>query len=207
MFGYCCCSVSALSRRANPTPKCYCCCCLVTQTYLIVAQTSWTAARRLPWPSLSPRVGQIHVHWVGDTIQPSHPLLLPSPLAFNLSQHRSYPMSQLFESGGRVWEIQHQSFQWIFRGLISFRMDWLDLLAVQGTLKSLLQHHSSKASVLQHSVFFMVQLSQPYKTTVWLGETTGRTIALTIKNFKWDSVTVELDFKFNGIQIYIAMWI
>ena len=91
--------------------------------------------------------------------------------------------------------------------LIPFMIDWFVPLAVQRTLNSLLHYQSSKASVLQHSVFFMVQLSQPYKTTVWLGETTGRTIALTIKNFKWDSVTVELDFKFNGIQIYIAMWI
>ena len=61
-------------------------------------------------------------------------------------------------------------------GLISFRMDWLDLLAVQGTLKSLLQHHSSKASILRHSAFFMVQLSHPYMTT-------GKTIALTIQTF------------------------
>ena len=63
-----------------------------------------------------------------------------------------------------------------YSGLISFRMDWLDLLAVQGTLKSLLQHHSSKASILQHSAFFMVQLSHPYMTT-------GKTIALTIWTF------------------------
>ena len=63
-----------------------------------------------------------------------------------------------------------------YSGLISFRMDWLDLLAVQGTLKSLLQHHSSKASILQCSAFFMVQLSQPYMTT-------GKTIALTIQTF------------------------
>ena len=61
-------------------------------------------------------------------------------------------------------------------GLISFRMDWLDLLAVQGTLKSLLQHHSSKASILQHSAFFIVQLSHPYMTT-------GKTIALTRQTF------------------------
>ena len=63
-----------------------------------------------------------------------------------------------------------------YSGLISFRMDWLDLLAVQGTLKSLLQHHSSKAPILQQSTFFMVQLSHPYTTT-------GKTIALTIQNF------------------------
>ena len=63
-------------------------------------------------------------------------------------------------------QLQHQSLQWISpSGLISFRMDWLDLLAVPGTLKSLLQHHSSKASILQHSAFFVVQLSHPYMTT------------------------------------------
>ena len=64
------------------------------------------------------------------------------------------------------------------QGLISFRMDWLDLLAVQGTLKSLLQHHSSKASILQHSAFFTVQLSHPYMTT-------GKTIALTQQSHCW----------------------
>ena len=63
-----------------------------------------------------------------------------------------------------------------YSGLISFRMDWSDLLTVQGTLKSLLQHHSSKASILRHSAFFMVQLSHPYVTT-------GKTIVLTIQNF------------------------
>ena len=73
------------------------------------------------------------------------------------------------------FQLQHQSFQWT-PGLISFRMDWLDLLAVQGTLKSLLQHHSSKASIFQCSAFFIVQLSHPYMTT-------GKTIALTRQNF------------------------
>ena len=72
-------------------------------------------------------------------------------------------------------QLQHQSFQWIF-GLISFRIHWFDLLAVQGTLKSLLQHHSSKASILQHSAFFLVQLRHPYMTT-------GKTTALTIQTF------------------------
>ena len=82
-------------------------------------------------------------------------------------------MSQLFHEVAKVLEFQflHHSFQRNPR-LISFRMDWLDLLAVQGTLKSLLQHHSSKASILQHSTFFTVQLSHPYMTT-------GKTIALT----------------------------
>ena len=73
------------------------------------------------------------------------------------------------------FQLQHQSFN-EHLGLISFRMDWLDVLAVQGTLKSLLQHHSSKASILRHSAFFVVQLSHPYMTT-------GKTIALTRQTF------------------------
>ena len=74
------------------------------------------------------------------------------------------------------FQLQHQSFQFRNSGLISFRMDWLDLLAVQGTLKSVLQHHSSKASILQRSTFFMVQPSHPYMTT-------GKTIALARRTF------------------------
>ena len=116
---------------------------------------------------------QTHVHWVGDAIQPSHPLSSPSPPALNLSQHQD-----LFK-----WvSSSHQVFSFSISpsnehpGLISFRMDWLDLLAVQGTLKSLLQHHSSKASILWSSAFFIVQLSHPYMTT-------GKTIALTRRNF------------------------
>ena len=86
------------------------------------------------------------------------------------------------------FQLQHKSFQWIFRtdGLISFRMDWLDLLAVQGALKSLLQHHSSKASILQHSAFFIVQLSHPYMST-------GKTIALT----RWTFVGKVMSLLFN----------
>ena len=119
-----------------------------------------------------------HVNWANDAIQPSHPLLSPSPPAFNISQHHglfqwvssSHQVTQVLE-----FQLQHQSFQWILR-LISFRMDWLDLLAVQRTLKGLLQHHSSKASIFWHSAFFTVQLSHPYMTT-------GKTIALTRWNF------------------------
>ena len=86
-------------------------------------------------------------------------------------------MSQLFASGGQVLEFQLQiSPSNEHPGLISFRMDWLDLLAVQGTLKSLFQHHSSKASILRHSAFFTVQLSHPYMTT-------GKIIALTRQTF------------------------
>ena len=93
---------------------------------------------------------QTHVHQVSDAIQPSHPLSSPSLPAFILSQHQSFPMSQFFISGGQSIEASASasSYSNEYSGLISFRMDWLGLLAVQGTLKSLLQHHSSKASVL-----------------------------------------------------------
>ena len=120
-------------------------------------------------------LAQTHVHWVGDAVQPSHPLSSPSPPAFNLSQHQGlFPVSQFFISGGQ----SIGSFSFIispsneYSGLISFRIDWFDLLAVQGTLKSLLQHCSLKASVLWHSAFFIVQLSHLYMTTgkplLWL---------------------------------------
>ena len=81
----------------------------------------------------------------------------------------SFPMSQLFASGGQSIGVSASTsvlpMNNEYSGLISFRMDWLDLLAVQGTLKSLLQHHSSKASILQYSAFFIVQLAHPYMTT------------------------------------------
>ena len=108
---------------------------------------------RLPCPSLTPGACSNHVHWVRDAIQPCHPLSSPSPPAFNLSQHQSlFQWVSSLHQVTKVLELQlhHQSFQWIFR-TISFRIDWFDLLEVQGTMKSLLQHHSSKASILQHS--------------------------------------------------------
>ena len=111
-----------------------------------------------------PEFTQTHVHWVEDAIQPSHPLSFPSP-SFNLSQHQG-----LFKwvSSSIRWP-KDWSFSISpsneYSGLISFRMDWLDLLAVQGTRKSLLQHHSSKASSLRQSAFFIAQLSHPYMTT------------------------------------------
>ena len=124
-----------------------------------------------------PEFTQTHVHRVSDAIQPSYPGLSPSP-APNPSQHQS--LFQWVNSSHEVAKVLRFSFSIIpsreIPGLISFRMDWLNLLAVQGTLKSLLQHHSSKASILWHSAFFTVQLSHQYMTT-------GKTIALTRWNF------------------------
>ena len=101
-------------------------------------------------------------------VMPSNHLILssPSPPAFNFSQHQSLFQRTSSHQVAKVLElqIQHQSFQWIF-GLISFRIDWLDLLAVQGTIKRFLQCHSLKASTLWCSAFFMVQFSHPYMTT------------------------------------------
>ena len=113
---------------------------------------------------------------VGDAIQPSHPLL---PLLLLPSV---FPSIRVFshESALQVRWPNYWSFSISptneYSGLISFRIDWVDLLAVQGTLKSLLQHHSSKASILQHSAFFIVQLSQLYMTT-------EKTFVLTIRPF------------------------
>ena len=113
-----------------------------------------------------PELAQTHVHWVGDAIQPFHALSSPSPPAFNLSQHQGifqWVSSSHQVAKGLEFQLQHLSFQWIVRTDLrtDCRMDWLDLLAVQGTLKSLLQLHSSKASILQCSAFFIVQLSHP----------------------------------------------
>ena len=110
-----------------------------------------------------PELAETQVHRVGDAIQPSHILSSLSP-AFNLCQHQG--LFQWVSSSHQVvkgLEFQFQHFN-EYSGLISFRMDWLDLLAVQRTLKSLLQHHSSKASILWRSAFFMVQLSHTYMT-------------------------------------------
>ena len=125
-----------------------------------------------------PEFAQTYVHWIGYAIQPSHPLSPPSPAALNVPHHQS-----LFQwvSSSHRWP-KYWSFSFSnsssneYSGLISFRIDWFDLLAIQGTLKSLLQHHSSKASILHHSAFFMVQLLHLYMTT-------GKIIALTIRTF------------------------
>ena len=125
-----------------------------------------------------PEFTQTHVHQVSDGIQPSHPLSSPSPPVPNTPSIRVFSN----ESTLRMRWPKYQSFSFNispsneYPGVISFRMDWLDLLAVQGTLKNLLQHHSSKASILWRSAFFTVQLSHPYMTT-------GKTIALTRRNF------------------------
>ena len=114
-----------------------------------------------------PEFTQTHVHRVSDTIQPSHPLSSQMPPSIKVFSNES----TLHMRWPKYWSFSISPSK-EHPGLLSFRMDWLDLLAVQGILKSLLQHHSSKASILQHSAFFIIQLSHPYMTT-------GKTIALT----------------------------
>ena len=121
---------------------------------------------------------QTHVHSVSDAIQPSHPLLPPSPPVLNLSQHQGlFQWVALWIRWPKYWSFSFSISPFNeYSGLIFFRIDWFDLLLVQGTLKSLLQYHSSKASILQCLAFFMVQLSHLYMTP-------GKTIALTIWTF------------------------
>ena len=144
-----------------------------------------------------PELTQTHVHRVSDHIQPSHPLLSSSPSTSSHSQHQG-----LFKwvSSSIRWP-KYWSFSFSISsfnehsGMISFRIDWLDLLAVQGTLKSLLQYHSLKASILWHSAFFIVQLSRPYMTT-------GKTIALT----RWTFVGKVMSLLFNMLSRLVIFW-
>ena len=134
----------------------------------------------LPVHHQLPEFTQIHVHQVGDAIQPPHPLSFPSPPAPNPSQHKS--LFQWVNSSHEVakvleFQLQHHSLQ---------RNPRADLLADQGTLKSLLQHHSEKASILRCSAFFTVQLSHPYMTT-------GNTIALTRWTFVGKVISLLLN--------------
>ena len=109
------------------------------------------------------KLAQTHVHWVGDAIKPSHPLLSPSPPALSLSQHQGLFKWVLHIRWPKYWRFSlNISPSSECSGLISFSIDLWDILEVQGNLKSLLQHHSSKASILRHSAFCIVQLSHPY---------------------------------------------
>ena len=136
-----------------------------------------------------PELAQTNVHQVGDATQPSHLLPCPFPPAFSLSQHQGLSNESVLSiRWPKYWSFSISSSS-EYSGLISFRMDWLDLLAVQGTLKNLLQHHSSKALILQCSTFFIVKLSHPYITT-------GKTIALT----RWTFVGQVMSLLFNMLS-------
>ena len=151
----------------------------------------------LPVHHQLPEFTQTHVHWIGDATQPSHPLSSPSSSTFNLSQHQgllkwvssSHQVGKLLE-----FQLQFSPFN-KYSGLISFTMDWLDLLAVEGNFRSL-QHHSSEALILWHSAFFIVQLSHPYMST-------GKTIALT----RWTLVGKVMCLLFNMLSSMVIIFL
>ena len=149
---------------------------------------------RLPCSSLSPGgysdLGLLS-RWHHSAISSSVVPFSSCPQSFPASE--SFPMSWLFASGGQSFSFSISPSN-EYSGLISFRIDWFDLLAVQGTLKSLFQHHSSKTPVLWHSAFFMVRLSHPYMTT-------GKTIVLTRQTF----VSKVISLLFNMLlRFFIA---
>ena len=153
-----------VAGRAGFQPRL--CCCSVTKSRLTLWDPMDFSTPGFPVLLYLLEFAQTHVHWVGDAIQPSHlllPLLLPS----------IFPSIRVFtnESALRIRWPKYWSFSFNFSlfneywGFISFRIDWFDLLVIQGTLKSFLKHHNLKASVLWHPAFFMVYLSHPYMTT------------------------------------------
>ena len=147
-----------------------------------------------------PELTQTHVHWVSDAIQPFQAVSSPSPPSFNLSQHQDFffpSESVLCIRWPMYWSFSFSmSPSNEYSELISFRMDCLDFLEVRGTLKSLLQHHSSKASILQHSAFFMVQLSHPYMTT-------GKTISLS----RWILAGKVMSLDFNMLSTLVLVFL
>ena len=152
----------------------------------------------LPVHHQLPEFTQTHVHRVSDAIQPSHPLSSPSPPAPNPPSIRIFSS----ESALHIRWPKYWSFSFKISpsnensGLISSRMDWLYLLAVQGTLNSLLQHHSSKASILWHSAFFTVELSHTYMTP-------GKTIALT----RWTFVGKVMSLLFSMLSRLVIVFL
>ena len=162
-------------------------CCSVTQSCPTLCDPMDSSMPGFPVHHQLPKFTQTHVHWVSDASQSSHPLSSPSSPTFSLSQHQGlFKWVSSSHQVTKVLEFQLSISPYNeYSGLISFRMDWLELLAVQGTLKSLLQH-TSKASILCHSAFFIVQLPHPYMTT-------GKTIALT----RWTFVDRVMSLLFN----------
>ena len=149
------------------------CCCPVAKLRLTFCNPmNWKTTCSLVLHFL-PEFAQTHVHWLGDSIQTSHPLLTPSLLALNLSQHQVLT-SELAHciKWPKYWSFSISTLN-DYSGLIFFRIDWFHLLAVQGTLKNLVHHQNSVASILQHSAFFMPYLF----VTIW------KIIALTIWTF------------------------
>ena len=165
----------------------------VAQSCLTLCDPMNCSTPGLPVHHQIPEFIQTHVHWVGDAIQASHPLSSPSPPAPNPPSTRVFSNeSTLHMRWPKYWSVSISPSS-EYSGLISFRIDWFDLLALQVILKSLLQHHSSKASILECSAFFMVQLSHPYMTT-------GKMIALT----RWTFVGKVMSVFFKVFHSFLS---
>ena len=173
------------------------CCCSVTQLSLTPWDSMDCSTPGLPVPYHLPEFAQVHVHCIGDVVEPSLlwrplfflPSIFPSIRDFSneLSVHIRWPKYWSFSISPSS---EHS-------GLISLKMDWFDLLAIQGIFRSLLQHHISKALILWHSAFFlMVQLSQLYVTT-------GKTIALTTQTF----VSRVMSLLFNTLSRFVIAFL
>ena len=146
-------------------PLTYSLCCSVTKLCLTLCDLMDCSTPSFPVLHYLLEFTQTHVHWVDDTIQPSHPLSSPFPSALNLSQHQGVPMSCFFASSGQSIKASASVLPVNIQGWFPLGIDWFDLLTVQGIPKSLLQHHNSKASILQCSTFFMVHKIGKYITT------------------------------------------
>ena len=145
-----------------------CCnCCSVTQSCPILCNPMDCSTPGIPVPHHLPEFAQTHVHWVSHAIQPSHPLSSPSPPVFNIPSIRIFSNElALPSSWPKYWSFNFSISPFNeYSGLISFGFDWFYLIVVQRILKSLLQHHNLKASILWHSTFFLVQFSHLYMTT------------------------------------------
>ena len=163
------------------------------------SETPWTAACQ---SSLSFTISWSLLKLMSiESVMPSNHLILCRPLLLPPS---IFPSIRVFssESALRIWWSKHWSLSFSispsneYSGLISFRIDWFDLFAIQRTLKSLLQHHSSEASVLQHSAFFVVQLSHPFMAT-------GKTIALTIRTFVGTVMSLLFNMLFSLVIAFL----
>jgi len=162
----------------------------VTQSCLTLCDPMNHSTPGLPVHHQLLETTQTHVYRVGDAIQPSHPLVPFSSCPQSFSIAGSFQMSQLSHQMAKVLKFQFNiSPSNEHPGPFSFRMDWLDRVAAQGTLKSLLQHHTSETSALECSTFFIVQLSHPYMTT-------GKTVALT----RWTFVDKVMSLLFNMLS-------
>ena len=169
----------------------------VSQLCLTLCDPMNCSTPGLPVHHQLPEFTQTHVHWVDDAIQRSHPLSSPSPPALNPSQTQGFQMSHLFASGGQSIGVSASAAVLPMNIQDWFPLGWTGWITLQSKgLKSFLQHHSSRAPILQHSPFFIIQLSHPYMTT-------GKTIALTRWTFVGELMSLLLNMLFRLVTAFL----